>query len=487
MGCCISNSKPKENLAESALIKLLETMNMSTLNYDEVNNIFRKHNPSQDTHTAFKSLYRILPKNEKVDPIRYELLISQLINEKIFEAKEIDYLRCMTNLNYCIEKEFVFKMSNKIGLKFTYINKSLLNEYDALEHYMQVKNNENSKLKSITHVIGGRRSSLLASGRPGIEKISSQCFNFQRAIFPNYDKIVDYEYQILLTVFAYISKENLYPLEIVKIIFRIIKKAQTKSSEKRNITHRTFKETIPLHRSISATRTRSKSNITVCLSDKINIPEHDTCIDFIDHNPKSMRDDNKINNLNETVKPKHNFRSDSYDLTSNYTDNSTIDFNLNPSHFNSNRGNDSSNPFSVYFAQFCSFLSYYLKFNLYHVTKNFYKYMQSEPHFTSQLCDICKIGDIQNFKADLAILAELYYNENAVNTYVDFIKTQLLSSVCTSNLRISNDNRSVVSSESKYQEYFLEFVESNLYLFNISTLRENYMAFFIKSKEDCTK
>ena len=84
----------------------------------------------------------------KFDPIHYELLISELINEKFFKFKYYDYIKIMDKIQISLTNKDDEKIKNKQAnykrKKEDWLNLTSMNtEYEMIETYYKILENKN--------------------------------------------------------------------------------------------------------------------------------------------------------------------------------------------------------------------------------------------------------------------------------------------------------------------------------------------------------
>lgn len=522
MGCCISNEVNINNKAEIMLINLLESMNLNQLNYNELQEILNKYKPEIINQASkFPNIYKLISKPKRIDPIHYELLISDLLNQDLYKLKYMDYIRSLNNLERLVENEFTSQTLKK-KFKFKYILSKFMFEYEIVDLYLRDHTLKKTKKGSGNEVMGGRRKSLLASEREGLEKQSTLIFNLQRAIFPDSNEIKMLEYDINQIVFAFLNKDNLYPLDIVRIISNIISKYEKPVQRSNNKMKTDLDPLVNLNHTknlepiIELQRRASKHNQTQINPEKVtsNLSLHYMKIEEnVNENSKVAEDEIdeeskiKLNNMLlqklNSGDPNKITKAVSNKADLEYFPLTQIDGNLKKGNLKAKelieKGNEDSSTFNqqdigespcqvetLSLSQFWDFIRLYLKFNLFEITKNFYKFLHADSHYEYLFNSIYNIEINESFKQELRRLFETYYAESMVSKFINFIKDELRKSIDFTNTKLSGTTGSFKEDKSSElsEEHYLEFVELHFYLFNIRSLRQSYLNFCVRNQEE---
>lgn len=530
MGCCLSGEANINNKAEIMLIFLLESMRMNNLNFSELQEILSKFKPDTINQASkFPNIYKLITKQTKrIDPIHYELLISDLLSQDIYKLKYMDYIKSLNTLERLVENEFTSQALKK-RFKFKYILNKFMFEYEAIDLYIKEHSQRRLKMGSSNEVMGGRRKSLLANEREGVEKQSALIFNLQRAIFPDSNEIKNLEYDIYQIVFVYLNKDNLYPLDIVRIISNIISKYE-KPVQRNNVKMKTNQPiTNSMHTKHLETvqdlqRIGSKHNLTQAPPDKStsNLSLHYMKVEENTHyNNKSNEDevldeDSKLKQNNMILQKLNSGDPNRVTKAVNKADLeffplSGVNINLvkvikvenvdeKLEELEKPAKDETTTPFSqselyrsipcsvetLSLSQFWDFLRLYLKFNLFEITKNFFKFLHSDSHYEYLFNSIYNIEINESFKLELRKLFETYYTESMVSKFINYIKDELRKSIDFTNSKLVETTSSF--KDDKHSEllieHYIEFVELHIYLFNIRSLRQSYINFCVKNKEE---
>ena len=238
--CLNRNKQFENNQCETLIIKLLSSINLNKLNYSQFIDIYQKYKNGINNCFLNQSILdktSILENKLKFDPIHYELLISELINDKFFKFKYYDYIKIMDKIQITLtnkeEERVKNKQINYKRKKEDWLNIASMNtEYEMIDTYYKLLDNKNktkycndgrdSSKRSIN-----QKSSLLFNERSNITKEEGLIFDLQRSIFPKAIEFANHEYELSVIIFSFINKENLYPLEISRLIKKIIQSSST--------------------------------------------------------------------------------------------------------------------------------------------------------------------------------------------------------------------------------------------------------------------
>lgn len=218
--CCSNIKIYKKPKSENLLIDLFKNMNITKINFYQLREIINKYKSYEEIkqNKENQQLHRL-------DPILYELLVSELINEEYFKIKYYEYLKTIEEITSTCIKDKAFQ---KELLTFGNIS----TEYEQIETFRRLNfYKKNGKLlKKEEEFKSTSSKNLLLSYKNEVSNEKSLLLSLQRGLFPESVKVSSY-FIVYVVSYINLNKENIYPLDIARNIIEIIHEGNNELSE----------------------------------------------------------------------------------------------------------------------------------------------------------------------------------------------------------------------------------------------------------------
>lgn len=226
--CCFSSFSSHFS-SEDLLIKVLKNINLSTLNYHQFKDLITKYKPvnNQEKSTTQPEA------TDKLDPLSYELLLSEMISHKLYLNKYYDYIRISDEILNSIEKDEKLRKYSKSD-KRNWLNfGNIQNEYDLIETYLRVSDNTKRR-RSMTGNTGQLKLKYdFFTYKDNFSKEETLLFDLQRSLFPEISSLSSQVYyDITIFCFSLLNKNNIYPLDIARNIIQVVYEYNTLNNKK---------------------------------------------------------------------------------------------------------------------------------------------------------------------------------------------------------------------------------------------------------------
>lgn len=301
--CCSNIKIYKKPTSEKLLIDLFKNMNITKINFYQLREIINKYKSYEEIkqNKENQQLHRL-------DPILYELLVSELINEEYFKIKYYEYLKTIEEITSTCVKDRAFQ---KELLTFGNIS----TEYEQIETFRRLNfYKKNGKLlKKEEEFKSTSSKNLLLSYKNEVSNEKSLLLSLQRGLFPDSVKVSSY-FIVFVVSYINLNKENIYPLDIARNIIEIIHEGNNELSEYISNLNIINDDNLNTNESLNM-----NMNTDMIISDRENKKEKKK-----KYNSKSNQKDNKTSKVEF-------FNDYNIDINNNnnYNDNNDIDLSSN--------------------------------------------------------------------------------------------------------------------------------------------------------------
>ena len=258
MGTFCCNSTIKTNIkakSEELLLLLIERSQLNSITFEEYIYIIEKYNPyREDNYPSFvkANFLKIESFNRKtLDPIYFELLQAELLDNHIFECKHLDYIR-KTDIIYNLisgkkkihgfdpdklKKKLYYSLANVYSSFKPVFNNNQLFDKNISNFKSNFKDNSSKSVKlnidydniyysspeTNNKKITRKNSDLFTERYKLLKKEDNLSFNLLRSLFYNCGGYGNnYQYNLSILFFSFINKFNLFPIEITRMLTYIV-------------------------------------------------------------------------------------------------------------------------------------------------------------------------------------------------------------------------------------------------------------------------